>query len=170
VRSLLFAAMVSAAACNTLSPKLTPVPPVQTVPADAKGHAILVADDPVIETRDPVHIQRAKDANVPHDYKVAMIEALKLAGFRVVLDKTEAHELEAKLALAVDESTGKVRQTYRCAVKRADGTLVQQVDWAWPEGTYVGEFDVYDFATHNLASEVARSRSVLDELRKSPSP
>lgn len=161
------------AACNTLSPKLTPVPPVHVVPADVKGRTILVAEDPIIETKEPTHIERAKEHNVPHDLRVEMVKALGLAGFRVTEDPKAAFDLRAKLALAVSEPDGNVRQTYRCGLARPDGTPVAQIDWTWPDGTYVGDFEVLEFASHNLATEVATSRPVIEALRttrSSPSP
>lgn len=178
MRPLALAVVLTAlAACNTLSPKLTPVPPVHVLPADVKGRTILVAEDPIIETKDPVHIERAKERNVPHDLRVEMVKALRLAGFEVSEDPKAPFDLRAKLALAVSEPDGKVRQVYRCGLVRPDGTPVAQVDWLWPEGTYVGEFEVLEFASHNLTTEVATSRPVVEELRKarstppeSPSP
>lgn len=161
--------LTALAACNTLSPKLTPVPPVHVVPADVKGRTILVAEDPVIETKDPVHIERAKERNVPHDLRVEMVKALALAGFRVSEDPKGPFDLRAKLALAVSEPDGKVRQVYRCALSRPDGSGVAQIDWVWPEGTYVGDFEVLEFASHNLATEVATSRAVVDALRSARS-
>ena len=161
------------AACNTLSPKLTPVPAVHVVPPDVKGRTILVAEDPIIETKDPVHIQRAKEHNVPHDLRVEMVSALGLAGFKVSEDPNAPFDLRAKLALAVSEPGGKVQQVYRCGLTRPDGTAVAQIDWMWPEGTYVGEFEVLEYASHNLATEVATSRAVVEELRRArsgPSP
>jgi hypothetical protein len=166
-----------ATACNTLSPKLTPVPPVHAVPPDVKGATILVGEDPIIETKDPGHIERAKERNVPHDLRVEMVKALGLAGFRVTEDPKAAFDLRAKLALAVSEPNGKVRQVYRCGLSRADGSAVAQIDWEWPEGTYVGDYEVLEYASHNVATEVASSRPVIEELRKarstpasSPSP
>lgn len=157
------------AACNTLSPKLTPVPPVHVLPADAKGATLLVAEDPVIETNDPVHIERAKERNVAHDLRVEMVKALALAGFRVTEDPKGTFDLKAKLALAVSEPNGKVRQVYRCGLARRDGSTVAQIDWAWPDGTYVGDFEVLEYAAHSVATEVATSRPVVDELRKARS-
>lgn len=160
--------LAAAAACggNMLAASLTPVPPVHRVPTDVQGTTILVADEPIIETRDPMHIQRAKENDVPRQYRAAMLEALKLAGFRVVTDAGAAHDLVAKLALAVSEDGDHVKQTYRCGLRRPDGTPVAQIDWTWPEGTYVGEFEVLEFATHNLATEVAKSSEVVAELRR----
>lgn len=160
--------VLALAAChdNSLAASLTPVPPVHVVPVEVRGSTILVAEDPIIETRDPVHIQRAQEHDVPHQYRVAMVEALKLAGFRVTSDPTKPHDLVAKLALNVSEDGDHVKQTYRCGLRRPDGTPVAQIDWTWPEGTFVGEFEVFDFATHSLATEVAKSRKVLAELRR----
>jgi hypothetical protein len=162
------------AACNTLSPKLTPVPAVHVLPADVKGATLLVAGDPTIETKDPTHIARAKERNVPHDLRVEMVKALGLAGFKVSEDRKAPFDLEAKVALAVSEPDGKVRQVYRCGLLRPDGAAVAQIDWTWPDGTYVGDFEVLEYAAHNLATEVATARPVIEELRKtrsgSPSP
>lgn len=167
-RLLASVVLLAAAACggNMLAASLTPVPPVHRVPSDVQGSAILIAEDPEIETRDPVHIQRAKDQNVPQHYRAAMKDALELAGFRVVTDPKAAHRLVAKLALSVSEDGEHVKQTYRCGLRRTDGTPVAQVDWTWPEGTYVGETEVFEFASHSLATEVAKSRAVVDELRR----
>ena len=145
---------------------LASVPPVHHVPADVKGRVIVVADDPTIETRDPVHIQRARDNDVPRRYRRAMVDALRLAGFRVIDDRSAPHDLVAKLALAVSEDGDHVTQTYRCGLQRPDGTAAAQVDWTWPEGTYVGQFEVFEFATHHLATEVVKSKDVLVELRR----
>lgn len=161
--------VVTLAACNTLSPKLTPVPPVHALPPDVKGTTILVAEDPVIETKDPVHVERAKERNVPHDLRVEMVKALGLAGFEVREDPKAGFDLRARLALAVSEPNGKVRQVYRCGLLRPDGSAVAQIDWEWPDGTYVGDYEVLEFASHNLTSEVVRSRQVIEELRKARS-
>jgi hypothetical protein len=157
------------AACNTLSPKLTPVPAVHVLPADVKGAKLLVAEDPVIETKDPIHIERAKERNVPHDLRIEMVKALRLAGFEVSEDPKAPFDLKAKLALAVSEPNGKVRQVYRCGLARPDGSAVAQIDWTWPDGTYVGDFEVLEYAAHNVATEVATSRPVVEELRKARS-
>jgi hypothetical protein len=164
---------VTLAACNSLSPKLTPVPAAHVLPPDVKGTTILVAEDPIIETKDPMHIERAKERNVPHDLRVAMVKALGLAGFVVSEDPRAPFDLRAKVALAVSEPSGKVRQIYRCGLTRPDGSAVAQIDWLWPDGTYVGDFEVLEYASHNLATEVATSRPVIEELRKrgsTPSP
>lgn len=158
--------MLAAAACNVLSPKLTPVPPVHVVPPDVKGATVLLADEPIIETNDPVHIQRAKEHNVPHDLRVEMVKAFELGGFKVTEDPNAPFDLRAKVALAVSEPDGKVKQVYRCGLSRPDGTPVAQVDWTWPEGTYVGDYEVLEFASHNLVTEVTASRPVVEELRK----
>jgi len=171
--AVVVALAVTSAACNTLSPKLTPVPPVHVVPPDVKGRAILVAEDPIIESKDPRHHQRAKEYNVPHDLRVEMVKAFALAGFRVVEDPNAPFDLRARIALAVSEPEGKVRQVYRCGLSRHDGTPVAQIDWAWPDGTYVGDYEVLEFAAHNLMTEIATSRPVVEELRKergSPPP
>ena len=161
--------MLTLAACNTLSPKLTPVPPVHALPPDVKGTTILVGEDPVIETKDPVHVERAKERNVPHDLRVEMVKALALAGFQVTEDPKASFQVRAKLALAVSEPNGKVRQVYRCGLVRPDGSAVAQIDWEWPDGTYVGDYEVLEFAAHNLVTEVVGSRQVVDELRKARS-
>lgn len=158
--------LAALSACNTLSPKLTPVPAVHVLPGDVKGRTILVAEDPIIETKEPLHIERAKERNVPHDLRIEMVKALGLAGFKVSEDPKAPFDLRAKLALAVSEPDGKVRQVYRCGLSRPDGTAVAQIDWLWPEGTYVGDFEVLEYASHNLATEVATSRAVVEELRR----
>jgi hypothetical protein len=144
----------------------TPVPAVHRVPADVEGTVILIADDPIIESKDPMHLERAKEKNVPHDYRVAMVQALELAGFRVV-EKTGTHDLLAKLALAVEEEGSvvpTVHQTYRCGLYDNGGALVAQVDWRWPKDIYVDVYDVYPFATRSLATEITTSRKVMDWL------
>ena len=174
--ALAFGFVLVLAACqdNMLTGKLTPVPPVQRVPYEYQNRVILIAEDPLIETRDPVHVRRAKEQRVPQEYRAAMTIALVLGGFKVVSTPAEAHDLVAKLALAVREEGGKIFQTYRCGVSAPDGTLLAQIDWPWPQGTYVEPVEVYDFATHNLASEVVMSRPVRDFLRagtvKKPMP
>lgn len=162
-------ALVLGSACkdNLFGARLEPVPPVHRVPADVEGVVVLVADDPTIETNDPAHVARANDARIPQDYRASMVNALQLAGFRVASGKDQPHDLVAKLALKVDETDGKVRQVYRCGLRTADGAEVLQVDWAWPEGTYVDVYDVLDFATHHVATEVATSRRLVAHLRAS---
>lgn len=54
---------------------------------------------------------------------------------------------------------------HRCGLRGTDGTEVVQIDWAWPEDTYVGEYEVYDYAAHDVATEIALSRRVSDYLR-----
>ena len=78
---------------------------------------------------------------------------------------SEPHDLVAKLALAVREEGKHVRQTYRCGLRSPDGAEVAQIDWAWPEGTYVDVNEVFDYATHNVATEIAMSSRVLTYLR-----
>lgn len=150
---------------NMLTGALAPVPPVHRAPPDTDGAVVLVAEDAAIETRDPVHVARAKERRIPEDLRASMVRALELAGLRVVTTREQPHDLAASLALVVDESSGKVRQVYRCALRAPDGTAVAQIDWAWPDGVYVDTFDVLDFATHHLANEVVGSRSVLAHLR-----
>lgn len=150
---------------NALTGNITPVPPVHRVPIEAEGTVILIAEDPVIESKDPVHLARAKERRIPQDLRVSMTTALLLGGFKVVSSPSERHDLVAKVALAVREDSGKVYQTYRCGLRAPDGTEVAQIDWAWPQGVYVEETAVLDFATHNLATEVATSRRVIGYLR-----
>jgi hypothetical protein len=159
------AAGVAACGGNLFTTTITPVPPVHRMPADVEGVVVLVDEDPVIETKDPVHIARAREARVPQDFRASMVGAFELAGFRVVASKDQPHDLVAKLALRVDESDGKVHQVYRCGLRAPDGTEVLQIDWAWPEHTYVDVYSVYDFATHNVATEIATSRKFLAYLR-----
>jgi hypothetical protein len=150
---------------NALTGNVVPVPAVHRMPIEVEGTTILLADDPVIESNDPVHLARAKEAQVPQDYGAAMGNALALAGFRVLTTRGQSYALAAKLALAVREDSGKVYQTYRCGLLAPDGTLVAQIDWAWPQGTYVAEDDVYAYATHSLANEIALSPRVIAYLR-----
>lgn len=155
---------------NMLSGNLKPVPPVYRVPIEYEGRAILLGEDAIIESRDPIHVARAKERRIPQDYRASMANALALAGFKVVTTASEPHDLVAKLALAVREEGKHVRQTYRCGVQSPDGTLVAQIDWAWPEGTYVDVNDVFDYATHNVATEIVRSPQVLAFLRGARTP
>lgn len=150
---------------NMFTGNLTPVPPVHRLPADVAGAVVLIDKDPIIETKDPNHVARANELQVPRDFRAAMTNALVLAGFRVTAKAEEPHDLVAKLAIAVSEDGDDVRQVYRCGLAGPDGTPVTQIDWAWPKGTFVGEFEVYDFATHNVATEVATSRRLLGWLR-----
>jgi hypothetical protein len=141
------------------------VPPVHRVPRDIEGVTILVGADPEIETRNPEHVKRANEAHIPPDYRASMVLALELAGFRVVQDRAAPHDLVATLALRVEEDDGKVRQTYRCRLHTDDGTEVVQIDWMWPPGTYVDVYEVLDFATHNVATEIVSSRRLVAYLR-----
>jgi hypothetical protein len=157
--------VLSLGACeNALVGSITPVPPVHRVPIEIEGKVILLAEDAVIESSDPVHQQRARDHQIPHDLRVAMTEALKLAGFRVVDAPSAQYDLVAKVALAVREEKNKVYQTYRCGLRGADGAEVAQIDWAWPQGVYVDENAVLEYATHNVATEIATSRRVTTYL------
>jgi hypothetical protein len=162
-------AAVLAIGCeNTLSATIVPVPPVHRVAMEMEGKSILLGEDAVIESKDPVHLARAKEVGVPGDLRISMTTALSLAGFKVVGSADQPHALVAKLALAVREESGRVYQTYRCGLHAPDGTLVAQIDWAWPHGTYVAEGDVYDYATHNVATEIAMSPRVAAYLRAKP--
>jgi hypothetical protein len=150
---------------NALVGNVVPVPAVHRMPIEIEGTTILLAGDPLIESKDPVHLARAKEARVPQDYGAAMSDAFTLAGFKVVTAPAQPHVLVGKLALAVREESGKVYQTYRCGLLAPDGTLIAQIDWAWPQGTYVAEDEVYAYATHSLANEIALSPSVIGYLR-----
>ena len=167
------AALAFAGACrdNSFTGNLTPVPPVHPVPPFAAGATILVAEDPIIETKDPEHVRRANENNVPRDYRLSMVQSLKLAGFKVADSAGAQHDLRAKLALAVSEETNVtgniVRQVYRCGIMRPDGKLIAQIAWTWPRGTFVDVNEVFDFATHNLTTEIATSRPIMDYLRQS---
>ena len=160
--ALLFAAV---SGCAELTGKMVPVPAVHRVPIEIEGSRVLVAEDAVIESNDPVHLARAKQARVPEDVRASMTTALGLAGFKVVTSASEPHDLAAKLALAVREADGKVYQTYRCGLRAPDGALIAQIDWTWPHGTYVDENEVYDYATHSVATEITMSSKVLAYLR-----
>ena len=109
-----FALLLASACNNALIGNTTPVPPVHRVPIEIEGAVVLLAEDALIESSDPVHIQRAKKYRIPQDYRASMTTAFQLAGFKVVSAPTEKHDLVAKLALAVREEPGKVYQTYRC--------------------------------------------------------
>jgi hypothetical protein len=164
--ALLLGGLVPLLGCdNALTGNIVPVPAVHRMPIEVEGTTLLLADDPVIESKDPVHLARAKEARVPQDYGAAMSNAFSLAGFRVVTERGQTHDLAAKLALAVREEGGKVYQTYRCGLMAPDGSLVAQIDWAWPQGTYVAEDEVYAYATHSLANEIALSPKVIAYLR-----
>lgn len=165
MRALALAVVLVLGCDNALIGNVTPVPPVHRMPIEVEGTTILIAEDPVIESKDPVHLQRARDHRVPQDLRVAMSNAFILAGFKVVSSPALSHDLVAKLALAVREESGKVYQTYRCGLLAPDGTLVAQIDWAWPQGTYVAEDEVFDYATHNVANEIAVSPRVIGYLR-----
>ena len=169
LRALAVTVAILAAGCpeNSMSGNIKPVPPVHRLSIEADGTVVLLAEDAQIESKDPVHIARAKEARIPQDYRSAMGTALRLAGFKVVTSAAQPHALVAKLALAVREETGKVYQTYRCGLRSSDGTEVAQIDWAWPQGTFVGEYDVLDYATHSLATEIATSRRVATYLQAS---
>jgi hypothetical protein len=168
VRALALAVLLTLAlGCdNALIGNVKPVPAVHRMPIGVEGTTILVADDPLIESSDPVHLSRAKDARVPQDLRIAMNNAFILAGFKVVSTPALSHDLVAKIALAVREESGKVYQTYRCGLRAPDGTLVAQIDWAWPQGTYVAEDEVYEYATHSLANEIALSPRLIGYLRE----
>jgi hypothetical protein len=160
-------ALAAAVGCdNALMGNVKPVPAVHRMPIEVEGTTILVAEDPLIESSDPVHLSRAKEAHVPQDLRVAMNSAFILAGFKVVSTPALPHDLVAKIALAVREESGKVYQTYRCGLRAPDGTLVAQIDWAWPQGTYVAEDEVYEYATHSVANEIALSPRVIGYLRE----
>jgi hypothetical protein len=156
---------VGALACNELTGSVRPVPPVHRLPSEAEGKTILIADDAEIETRDPVHIARAKEARIPQDLRASMTNAFSLAGFKVVTSPAQPHDLVAKLALAVREEGSRVYQTYRCGLRTPDGAEVAQIDWLWPQGTYVAEGEVLDFATHNVVTEISMSPRVMGYLR-----
>jgi hypothetical protein len=159
-------AFVAACKDNMFTGSLTPVPPVHRLPVDVAGATILIDKDPVIETKDPNHILRANEQRVPQDFRASMEKALVLGGFKITANAGEPHDLVARLALAVSEDGDNVRQVYRCGLLAADGaTTVAQIDWAWPKGTYVDTFEVFDFATHNVATDVVTSRQVLAFLR-----
>ncbi len=164
---LVAVAFLLAAGCkdNMLTGALVPVPPVHRMPIEFEGRTILVGEDATIESGDPVHISRAKARRIPQDYRASMERALALAGFKVVTTPSEEHDLIAKLALAVKEEGGHIRQTYRCGLQSPDGSEVAQIDWAWPEGTYVEVNEVFDFATHNVATEITMSPRVMTYLR-----
>ena len=164
--ALLFAAALASTGCAELTGKMVPVPAVHRVPIEVEGTRVLVAEDATIESNDPVHLARAKDLRVPQDYRASMQNAFTLAGFKVVTSPSEPHDLVAKLALAVREDSGKVHQTYRCGLRAPSGDLVAQIDWAWPQGTYVDENEVYDYATHSVATEISMSSLVLAHLRR----
>ena len=165
--ALLVVTTLATSGCAELTGKMVPVPAVHRIPVEVEGTRVLVAEDATIESNDPVHLARAKELRVPQDYRASMSTAFVLAGFKVVTSPSEPHDLVAKLALAVREDSGRVYQTYRCGLRTPDGALVAQIDWAWPQGTYVDPNDVYDYATHSVATEIAMSARVLAHLRQS---
>jgi hypothetical protein len=162
---VLVALGVALSGCQELVGKTVPVPAVHRLPVEAEGTVILIAEDPIIESKDPIHLKRAKEHRIPEDYRASMTTAFELAGFKVVSSPSERHDLVAKLALAVREEPGKVYQTYRCGLRGPDGTEVAQIDWAWPQGVFTEETEVLDFATHNVATEVVSSRRVIAYLQ-----
>lgn len=168
-RAVLLLSIAAAAplACenNMLMGKLTTVPPVHRVPVDTEGAIVLLDHDAVIESNDPVHHARAKEKRVPQDLRAAMTDALLLAGYKVVTKPEEPHDLVAHVAINVSEAKGKVKQTYRCGLKGLDDKEVIQVDWTWPDGTYVDIAEVYMFATHHVANEISMSPRVADYIR-----
>jgi len=165
-RARLIALLAIVASCNdpVVFGRLETVPPVHRVPVDVVGTVVLLNEDAEIQTKDPIHIQRAKEVRVPQDYRASMVEALGLAGFKVSADATQPYALHAKLALAVSEDAGKVRQLYRCNLSAPDGKEVAQIDWPWPDNTRVDGEQVYNYATHHLATEIATSRAVNEYL------
>lgn len=169
LRAFLLVSIAGAAALacenNMLMGKLTTVPPVHRMPVDTEGAIILLDHDAAIESNDPVHHVRARDKHVPQDLRSAMSDALALAGYKVVTKPEEPHDLVAHVAINVSETKGKVKQTYRCGLKGLDGAEVIQVDWTWPDNTYVDIGEVYMFATHNVANEIAMSPRVADYIR-----
>jgi hypothetical protein len=169
MRSLALSFVFAFGACkdNMFTGNLTPVPPVHRLPADVAGAVVLIDKDPVIETKDPEHIVRANEQRVPQGYREAMEKALVLGGFKVTAKSAEPHDLVARLAIAVTEKGDDVHQVYRCGLTSSDGaTPVAQIDWAWPKGTYVDTFQVFEFATHNVATEIVMSPRVLGWLRQ----
>lgn len=169
MKRLLAAVLLTAACNNMLTAHLTPVPPVHHVPRDLSGTVILIDKDPEIESKDPNHRLRATEQGVPRGYRTALTNALSQAGFSVVDNASAAHALTAKLAIAVTEySDDNIKQVYRCGLYAPDGKLVSQVDWTWPKGIYVDVNEVFDFATHNVATDVATSPDVHAFLRKAP--
>ena len=165
LRAVTLALLFATTGCAELTGKMVPVPAVHRVPIEVEGTTVLVAEDATIESNDPVHLARARDHRVPQDLRASMSNAFLLAGFKVVTSPSEPHDLVAKVALAVREESGTVYQTYRCGLRAPDGALVAQIDWAWPKGTYVDEHEVYDYATHSVATEIAMSSRVLAHLR-----
>ena len=155
---------------TNLGSTVEPVPPVRRLPVDVEGAAVLVAEDAAIESRDPEIVGRATDHGVQRQLRAEMERALALAGFRVVTSPEAPHDLVARLALAVSEDGGEVRQVYRCGLRAPGGGPVAQVDWAWPAGVSVAQGDVFAFASHSLASEVAGSRAVAAHLRARRGP
>ena len=162
--------VLASVGCAELTGNMKPVPAVHRVPIEVEGTRVLLMEDPLIESNDPVHLSRAKLARVPQDYRASMTTAFALAGFKVVTSATEPHDLVAKLALAVREESGKVYQTYRCGLRTPDGALVAQIDWAWPQDLRVDENEVYDYATHTLTTEITMSAKVLAHLRGLKAP
>jgi hypothetical protein len=161
---------VSGLACSHLfTGNITPVPPVHRLPPDLSGTVVLIDKDPVIQTRDPNHIQRANENRVPQGYREAMTQALGLAGFRVTGRADDPHDLVARLAIAVSEDGEVVTQVYRCGLADRTGAVVAQIDWTWPHGVYVEPLEVLDYAAHSLASDVTTSPRVLGFLRRTPS-
>ena len=57
---------------NALMGNVKPVPAVHRMPIEVEGTTILVAEDPLIESSDPVHLSRAKEARVPQDLRASL--------------------------------------------------------------------------------------------------
>jgi hypothetical protein len=163
------AAMIGGCRDNMLFGNLTPVPPVHVLPPDVRGAVVLIAEDPVIETRDPNHVFRANQQHVPQGYRAALEESLAQAGFRVTRRATDPHDFVGKLAIAVSEDGDTITQIYRCHLSARGGAQVAQVDWTWPKGVFVADGEVFTFATHHVATDIATSPEVLEWLRKQKS-
>jgi hypothetical protein len=160
-----------AIACNNMYVgTITPVPPVHRLSARYEGVVVLVDQDPTIETKDPNHVLRANEQMLPQHYRTAMVEALRLAGFRVIAQASEPHDLVARLALAVTEKGLEIEQVYRCRISGPTGDVIAHVDWRWPKGIYVEPAEVLDFATHNLTTDIVTSQPVLAHLKQLRGP
>ena len=87
---------------NMFTGNTVPVPPVHRLPEDVAGSVILIDKDPVVETKDPNHVARANAIMLPRDLRIAMTNALVLAGFKVTGNAAEPHDLVAKLEAGKD--------------------------------------------------------------------
>ncbi|MCA9584979.1 MAG: hypothetical protein KC657_06450 [Myxococcales bacterium] len=151
-----------ASACgeNLVTAMKMTVPPVRRLPIAIEGAVVRLAEDAAIETNNPVYQQRARDTLIPQQLRTEMMRALRDAGFVVVTDSAGDADLVAHVAFNVSDVGGHPRQLYRCKLSSPEGEVVEAVDWVWPEGTFVEDDAVLEFASHNLVSEISKSSNL----------